>query len=145
MVVGLVSQVLNLQEGPPSTTDNLLSHNQHQHHGPLHVQPGAGDHEVEAAGVGDVPAAASLQPLHTLPPSAAVHHHGAGDEHQAGAGERVKNQPTQLSLLQAGFCHQRVICLTQAVLPKQSLFLLFNLEVTCPHSFPDQRDPVRAT
>ena len=101
MVVGVVSQVPNLQEGPPSTTDNLGHQHQHQlqrqhqDNGPLHVQPGAGDHEVEAAGVGDVPAAPSLQPLHPLPPAAAVHHHGAaGDADQAGAGERVKNQPT---------------------------------------------------
>lgn len=68
MVLEVVSKVPNLQGGPrPTTTDNLS-----QQDGPLHVQPGAGDHEVEAAGVGDDPAAASLQPLHPLPPAAAV-------------------------------------------------------------------------
>ena len=70
MVVGVVSKVPNLQEGPPSTTDKQPTN--HQKDGPLHVQPRAGDHEVEAAGVGDDPAAASLQPLHPLPPAAAV-------------------------------------------------------------------------
>ena len=68
MVVDVVSKVPNLQGIPRSTA----SSHQHHHHGPLHVQPGAGDHEVEAAGVGDDPAAASLQPLHPLPPAAAV-------------------------------------------------------------------------
>ena len=68
MVLEVVSKVPNLQGGPrPTTTDNLS-----QQDGPLHVQPGAGDHEVEAAGVGHDPAASRLQPVHPLPHAAAA-------------------------------------------------------------------------
>ena len=83
MVLEVVSKVPNLQGGPQPTTDNLS-----QQDGPLHVQPGAGDHEVEAAGVGHDPAASRLQPLHPLPHAAANSWQRAGDDapdDQAGA------------------------------------------------------------
>ena len=83
MVLEVVSKVPNLQGGPRPTTDNLS-----QQDGPLHVQPGAGDHEVEAAGVGHDPAASRLQPLHPFPHAAASSWQRAGNDatdDQAGA------------------------------------------------------------
>ena len=83
MVLEVVSKVPNLQGGPRPTTDNLS-----QQDGPLHVQPGAGDHEVEAAGVGHDPAASRLQPLHPLPHAATSSWQRTGNDatdDQAGA------------------------------------------------------------